>query len=503
MKWTIEKWINIGFVAALLILAMISLVSIRSTYRLIDTNRSLTQDHRILEKLESIFSLLKDMEAGERGYVITGNEDFLGPYYSAARVIDDEIEGLTGMLTENRDQSGLLSELNPLIREKLAIQKSNIEMRRRVGFTAAQHLIQSETGKKKMDGIRRVVSRMVEEEERKLARETKNAGKVAWATIAVITLGGIFAVLVAGFVVWVTNRGMSERKRIYKDLRESEERYRRLVETMNDGLLVQSQDRFTYVNNRLCQMLGYTREEIIGRPLYDFLPEQGKEIMAEQLNRRSRGERKYYEIPWTGKAGAQVYTIVSPEPVFNDEGQYQGSFAVVTDISERKHLEEKLRKLSLHDELTGLYNRRGFLTLSDQQLRMARRMKRKMFLLFIDLDRMKWINDTLGHQEGDRALQEVAQILKDTFRESDVIARFGGDEFVVLLFETSDSGMDIYRRRLQEGLWASQAQGKFDPPLSVSVGIVLYDPEHPLSLEDLLSQADALMYEDKKDKKRK
>jgi diguanylate cyclase (GGDEF)-like protein/PAS domain S-box-containing protein len=295
---------------------------------------------------------------------------------------------------------------------------------------------------------------------------------------------------------------MSERKRIYKDLRESEERYRRLVETMNDGLLVQSQDRFTYVNNRLCQMLGYDREEMIGRPLYDFLKETNQEIMAEQLARRSRGERKYYEIAWTGKSGNRVHTIVSPEPVFDDEGNYQGSFAVVTDIGERKQLEERLSEMSLHDELSGLYNRRGFLTLADQQLRMARRMKRKMFLLFIDLDRMKWINDTLGHQEGDRALQEVAHILKDTFRESDVIARIGGDEFVVLLLESSDSGTDICRRRLQEGLGASRAQGKFAPPLSVSVGITEFDPEHPVSLDELLSRADALMYEDKKDKRR-
>ncbi|MCX5867166.1 MAG: diguanylate cyclase [Proteobacteria bacterium] len=502
MKWTVEKWINIGFAVALLILAATGLVSIRSTYHLIDANRSVGQGHRVLEKLESVFSLLKDMEAGERGYVITGNEDFLGSYYSADQVIEKEIGELTRLLAANPVQGKLMSELAPLIREKLKIQSGNIESRRREGFAVAQHLIQAETGKRKMDEIRQVVNRMAAEEERKLSRESKNAEQVAWITIAIITLGVIFALLVVVFVIWVTNRGMSERKRIYKDLRESEERYRRLVETMNDGLLVQSQDRFTYVNNRLCQMLGYDREEMIGRPLYDFLKETNQEIMAEQLARRSRGERKYYEIAWTGKSGNRVHTIVSPEPVFDDEGNYQGSFAVVTDIGERKQLEERLSEMSLHDELSGLYNRRGFLTLADQQLRMARRMKRKMFLLFIDLDRMKWINDTLGHQEGDRALQEVAHILKDTFRESDVIARIGGDEFVVLLLESSDSGTDICRRRLQEGLGASRAQGKFAPPLSVSVGITEFDPEHPVSLDELLSRADALMYEDKKDKRR-
>ena len=99
-----------------------------------------------------------------------------------------------------------------------------------------------------------------------------------------------------------------------------------------------------------------------------------------------------------------------------------------TDNTERKWAEEKLREMSLMDDLTGLYNRRGFLTLATQQLKIAHRLKQGLALFYLDLDRMKWINDTLGHREGDRALIDTASILRNTFRASDIVARIGGDE---------------------------------------------------------------------------
>jgi PleD family two-component response regulator len=116
---------------------------------------------------------------------------------------------------------------------------------------------------------------------------------------------------------------------------------------------------------------------------------------------------------------------------------------------ERHRMQEQIRSLSLVDELTGLYNRRGFLTLASQQLKLAHRLKKRMLLVFADLDGMKRINDTLGHQEGDKALIEIAKILKETFRESDIIARLGGDEFVVLTLEKSVSSDDAITKRLQ------------------------------------------------------
>ncbi len=162
----------------------------------------------------------------------------------------------------------------------------------------------------------------------------------------------------------------------------------------------------------------------------------------------------------------------------------------------------ELRSLSLVDHLTGLYNRRGFLFLAQQQVKIADRMKRGMLLLFADLDDMKRINDTLGHREGDLALIETATILRDTFREADIIARIGGDEFAIITIEARKDSADILTIRLQENLDARNAKGGRPYKLSISVGIARYDAERPCSIEELLAQADTLMYKQKQSRQR-
>lgn len=161
----------------------------------------------------------------------------------------------------------------------------------------------------------------------------------------------------------------------------------------------------------------------------------------------------------------------------------------------------ELRAMSLVDELTGLHNRRGFLFLAQQHVKVASRTKRGMLLLFADLDDMKQINDRLGHQQGDLALIDTASVLKETFREADIIARIGGDEFAVLAIEAGQDSADILRTRLQENLDARNAKGGGRPyTLAISVGMARYDPSHPYSIDELMARADASMYEQKQRK---
>ena len=115
---------------------------------------------------------------------------------------------------------------------------------------------------------------------------------------------------------------------------------------------------------------------------------------------------------------------------------------------ERNRLIQHLKSISITDELTGLYNRRGFLMLARKQLELAARMNKTMWLLYMDVDNMKWINDNLGHNEGDNALKNTANILQQTFRESDILARIGGDEFAVIAFEESKTGADSMTSRI-------------------------------------------------------
>jgi diguanylate cyclase (GGDEF)-like protein len=168
---------------------------------------------------------------------------------------------------------------------------------------------------------------------------------------------------------------------------------------------------------------------------------------------------------------------------------------------ERQRMLMELKSLSITDELTGLYNRRGLSMMGGELLRLGKRMNKSIFLLFTDLDGMKWINDTLGHQEGDRALKDTARILKETFRESDIIARIGGDEFVVLGIANSDTNMEVIKDRFRNKLDTRNTQKDVSYKLSISMGIANYEPESCTSIEKLLVEADKLMYEQKRSRK--
>jgi diguanylate cyclase (GGDEF)-like protein len=167
---------------------------------------------------------------------------------------------------------------------------------------------------------------------------------------------------------------------------------------------------------------------------------------------------------------------------------------------QREKAEEEILILSITDQLTGLHNRRGFLTLAEQQLKLSDRTKKGLLLFFADLDGMKWINDTLGHKEGDNALIEVATVLKETFRSSDIIARMGGDEFAVLAIDTMEGNTEIHTARLQDQIDKHNSQENRRYRLSISMGCSCYDPENPCSIDDLMAQADKRMYEQKRSK---
>src|SRR4030042_7217242 len=177
-------------------------------------------------------------------------------------------------------------------------------------------------------------------------------------------------------------------------------------------------------------------------------------------------------------------------------------FPIRFDIMMRDHkVEEALLALSLIDELTGLYNRRRFFVLTEQYLKLSGRTKKRLLLLFSDMDNLKWINDHHGHKEGDQALIDLANILKKTFRESDIIARIGGDEFVVLL-ESTDENSEALLTRLHENAKDYNAK-RAQHTLSISLGTAQFDPEHPISIDELLSKADALMYAQKRKRRKK
>jgi diguanylate cyclase (GGDEF)-like protein len=159
-------------------------------------------------------------------------------------------------------------------------------------------------------------------------------------------------------------------------------------------------------------------------------------------------------------------------------------------------LDRELRYLALTDDLTCLYNRRGFFAAATQQLKLARRNAQNLLLLFCDIDNLKKINDTYGHREGDLALIRTADALEQSFRGSDILSRLGGDEFVALALEASNQTQEILLRRLEKNLKKLNAS-EFRYELSLSVGVARFDPQRAISLGELMAQADEAMYEQK------
>ena len=162
--------------------------------------------------------------------------------------------------------------------------------------------------------------------------------------------------------------------------------------------------------------------------------------------------------------------------------------------------QEQTRGLMLTDDLTGLLNRRGFFALAEQQLKIAKRNKKGLYILYADLDDLKEINDVHGHVEGDQALVEIANILRKNYREADISARVGGDEFVVLSEGTFNDTSAVLASRLQNDLKALNSIRSRGYELSLSIGSAYFDPRSTCSLEELLQEADKSMYEHKRSK---
>jgi len=180
------------------------------------------------------------------------------------------------------------------------------------------------------------------------------------------------------------------------------------------------------------------------------------------------------------------------------------SYVAHKTMTELKKSKEKFRELSMVDELTGLLNRRGFVRELEKQLQNATRSRSTLFLLFLDLNDFKNINDKFGHKTGDEALVQTAEILKSTFRGSDTIGRFGGDEFAVLAPQTTDTDDSrAIHERIEENIrqWNRAATSEYE--LSLSFGIARFSPETPCSVDELLKKADALMYKQKYKRKKR
>ena len=292
---------------------------------------------------------------------------------------------------------------------------------------------------------------------------------------------------------------ITELKRQETKVRESEERFRSIFETVTDAIFVQDIEtgKFIDVNQRALDTFGYGREELLDMSFQD-LSENKPPYTAVEAKSRTRlaveGKPQTFEWRCKKKNGTLFWAEIGcRSAVFGGKHHLLSTFH---DITNRKNAEASLIKLSQSDTLTGLANRGMFVTSLEHAIKDARRRNRGAAVFYLDLDNFKDVNDTWGHPVGDRLLQSVAQRLRDSIRGSDTVARFGGDEFSMLmsdLDEPADAG--ILAQKLVDLMELPFLIDGSTVRTGISIGIALYEPD--TDAEALLSRADVALYRSK------
>ncbi len=282
-----------------------------------------------------------------------------------------------------------------------------------------------------------------------------------------------------------------QRDRAEKELRHSEARYRALAGNLSYGICRCSLDGgFLEVNDAMMRMLGYvSRAELLALDLMSDII-QDPVSRAQLLGQTGAGALvDPIEIEWKRKDHTTVKVRLSGQEVLSEQGELESYEIIAEDVTRQRELEDHLRRQAASDSLTGLANYRRLVDVLDSEIRRSKRTNREFAMLFFDLDGLKQINDRHGHMIGSQALCRLADVLCSCCRDIDTPARFGGDEFALVLPETNAEAASLVARRICESV-ANDSKG---PELSVSFGIAVY-PQNGETIERLLSQADVALY---------
>lgn len=291
---------------------------------------------------------------------------------------------------------------------------------------------------------------------------------------------------------------VTDRKSLYEALQTQKVYFATLFENAPEAIaILDEHDHIIRINGQFTTMFGYTEDEALGRNINDLIvPGEGVEEGEKLTARVAAGEKLRAEAQRRHKDGHSLWVAIAATP-FGVVDQPGRIYAMYHDISARKYAEDELKALLLVDQLTGLHNRRAFIALSEQALKLATRQERDVLMIFIDVDQLKHINDTHGHLVGDRALIDTARVLRESCREADLIARLGGDEFVALMTVDSDQTAELVCERITARVAIHNQEIDRGYELSLSLGAKRSKAEGTM-LVDLLAQADTALYEQKR-----
>ena len=348
MKWAINNNIVVGFGTTLTILVVNAGITYHNIQKAIATSNWVSHTNEVLAALEGTLSTLKDAETGQRGYLITGRENFLQPYNIATKSVNDYLQQVKKLTVDNRIQQQRISILEPKIAAKFNYLNQTIALRRQKGFAAAQQIVLSERGKQEMDDIRVLVAQMKSEERQLLQQRSQDAKTSAQQLILTFSIASGASLALLGLVYYLVKRDIEKRSEAEKILRQSEARFRRIVEANIIGFVFADfNGKIIDANDAFLQILGYTEQarktgkldwKEITPPEYRDRDEQAIAQM------QSFGYCPSFEKEYIRKDGSRVPVLIGAALL--EESNKEQCFYFALDLSKQKAAEAEIRQLN-------------------------------------------------------------------------------------------------------------------------------------------------------------
>jgi len=528
MPVELKTKVNFAISIALAALAGMGWLSLRESQNLTEADRWVSHTRDVLETTASFRPHLSEAGIARRVF-LQGDSKQIDVFNAAANATLADFNALRNLTTDNQEQQKRLDHLEPLVHARLAVLEKSIAAHRLV---ANDESLQDNLTKQSTSVVARLAeqTREFENVERVLLRQrSSKAEDDARKTSRDDT---ILSFSVFCFIVIATaglNRELSRRKITEQAITGQKSLLQSILDTCNDAIVVADGTGRIILRNPAALRMHTDLVDRVGEEVprkLGFYRSDEKTLFSYQdlpLCRALKGDHvDNLEICLHPVCEPEVHWALASSRPLISEAKILGAVVFYRDITERKELENKLasyteelkssnlelrkaqialEQLASADELTGLHNRRGFVALAAQSIKLARRSQKPFALVFVDLDGLKKINDTLGHGDGDLAITDAAYVLSDSFRHCDVLGRLGGDEFAVLMSDADQESARIVKKRLADKIDKLNAKGHRPYTLSLSIGMLICNSDEEGPLEALLGRVDALMYEEKKKKR--
>ncbi len=545
MKISYRKRITVSFIIAVLVMLSVG-ASVYNSFRVMNTEKDrVDHTYTVISTLEEVLSNIKDVQSSQRGYVITGMEEYLVPYHLAIPKIGDDLVALTHLIADNPAQVKRSDELNEHVKNRIDVAEKIIAVTKQQGQKAAINMVKQGSGKHEMDQIRAIVAEMISEEQKLLASRRTSVENYTLVTLYAGLSGLLICIGILTAVFALIHKESAQRIKTEDSLREAMERMERhnaealLVGRLGDYLRGSREQHEAY------EMIASTMPALFPhsfgsvslfnnsrdmlQPVLrwgDLPKEADHEFEAEDCwaLRQGKGhlvvgndetvpvcphlenvgeENVSYCLPMQaqGETIGQIYFGAERDKVRHVSTHEMGMMRRVTEqISlaiANLNLQRALKEQSIKDPLTKLYNRRYLEETLNRECSRALRGEQPLCVLIMDIDHFKKVNDTYGHDGGDAVLVAFAKLLSTKIRKEDIACRLGGEEFILVLPAAT---LELATHRAQEICDAARSMKvKFQSQtlaVTVSVGVAAF-PEHADAPDELIQKADQCLYKAK------